>query len=229
MPNAPAKLTKPGAMVQALTGWRERLVEELERKGKSWRGASLESGLSSAAVRVMVTGTGEVYLRSLVQICEAAGCDLTYVITGSRMMSISGPDEALRLGHLNGVAVPIVPLTAAMSSVPSDAPLIVLQHRRLKKPKAGRVVDRSMERELFEGDILIYTPEIEPQHGDYAIVSIHGGAPPTARIYEPTYNAKGVIARARLVPVNKSWPAIELATKDFAILGKVVEVHRQFN
>ena len=125
--------------------------------------------------------------------------------------------------------VPIIGRVAAGSPITAIENIegsVVVDPAFIKKAEdsfALRVKGDSMINSgIFEGDLVIVTPNKNPGNGEIVVAMLDDEA--TVKIFENKNN------KIRLIPSNENYQPIEITTdKEFSIVGKVVGVVRWLN
>ena len=145
--------------------------------------------------------------------------------------SVRNDDDKPKYNYENNVfaKVPIVGRVAAGSPITAIENIegsVVVDPAFIKKAEhsfALRVKGDSMINSgIFEGDLVIVTPNKNPVNGEIVVAMLDDEA--TVKIFENKNN------KIRLIPSNENYQPIEITTdREFSIVGKVVGVIRWLN
>ena len=184
-----------------------------------------KSGISYGGVAEIETGKRSLTVKTIMRICKAFDVDPTWLLTGEGkhkdLPVIAAEARAEYTAETKYPAYPIInDVPAGFPETPLDDEIRAYFYiPGVPKNVFGlRVVGKSMEPDLFEGDIVVVNPnDLEIRKGEVGIFRHQGGT--TIKICIPLPDDKGYI----LQPRNSRYePILVTGDSDCTLIGKVI-------
>lgn len=229
MPKPPSPKVVPGGNVARLAAWKRRLRDELLRRKLAPTRVSADAGLSASALQSLLSTDRKAFVETIAAVCDAAGIDFYYVLTGRVALPVEGPEGAV-LSITGARAIPAVSLLSAADwEVASQDPDSVLDfyvppHRKWADAQCVVADDNSMMPLIGEGDIVYYAPSLAPRPGDTVVVAPQRSVAAMIRKWVPRHKKNGEVEMVDLQPLDASWPSLQ-STKPI-VFGTVVDIIR---
>jgi SOS-response transcriptional repressor LexA len=202
----------------------EYIRQKREEQGLSARQLAEMAGVSDAHIIYIETGRRKPTFDKVVNILDALGVSVEDYFRESRP-EVSNVEPAA-MGGLHRVPV-ISWVTAGKwkevcdAFEPGDADEWLQTDVRGKNVFALRVVGDSMEPEFKEGEVVIVSPHVEAQPGDYVVVK----DPEEKATFK---QLKKYGKRWVLHPLNPNYEDQEVPRGKFKIIGKVVKKEKRY-
>jgi len=201
----------------------EFMKEKREAMGLSLRAASKLSGISHTHIRDIEDGRSIPSFEMVMKFLKASMVDIEEFMRQTGYLLTNVEPERVR----ESKRVPIISWTQGgnwqeicESSQYGDYGEYV--ETDAKGIFALRVRGDSMESEFHDGDIIVISPYLKPEHNDYVVVSKEEG--------EATFKQLKKYGRTRVLhPLNPKYEDIELSREtEYRIIGVVVEKKKRY-
>lgn len=201
------------------------LGELLKKKGIQQKALSESTGISEDTISKIITGkTKKPHPETIDKIASFLNVDREIFFTDRRTEPREDFPPFKRIPVLNWVQAGQFTEWTDMDYPPGDADEFIELPVRGDRIFALRVRGDSMEPEFLEGEIIVIDPELEVQHGDYAILKIIESGETTLKRVE--YYENVVVLR----PLNPKYRPIEIKNgrDQVKIVGKVVRKTKEY-
>ena len=216
----------------ANTSWKDRIRAEIKAQKRSQRSVSLAAGLGHSSLRYLLTNADTLSLDTAQKLADTLGVSVKEILTGEKAR-VKADKDLGRVGvRLVGIREPVYRPTGDPEGFVAVPERLCPEITHAFRQHDSSMVDRGNnmppdpETVVLKDDIVVWSPEKEPEAGKLAIVGDVGPHGRTGRLTVRTLSMESGRWQAIANDTSHGRQNLDI---DFDVAGGVIAIVRDFN